>query len=70
MSKLIRAPNHEDEYFVVMDEGVETTELVKKLCHADKEVIWATGKNNQSLSFNVGTLLLSWTSLFNLICSR
>lgn len=29
-----------------------------------QQVIWATRKNNQSLSFNVGALL------FKLICSR
>lgn len=32
-----------------MNEGVDTTELVMKLCQADKEVIWAIGKNNQNL---------------------
>lgn len=48
INKLIGAPDHEeDEYFVLMDEEVETTELVKQLCQEEKEVIWAIGKNNQ-----------------------
>lgn len=71
MSKLIRALDHkEGEYSVVMDEGVETIELVKKLCQAHKEVIWVISKNNQSLSFNVKELLSSWTLLFKFIYSR
>lgn len=40
INKLIGAPVHEvDEYSVLMDEGVDITELVKKLWKDDKEVI-------------------------------
>lgn len=40
INKFIRAPDHEeDEHFVLMDERVDTTELVKKLCQDGKEVI-------------------------------
>lgn len=68
--KQTRARNHEDDYFVLMDEIVEIAKLVKKLGQADKEVVWAIGKNNQNLSFNIGPLLPSWTPLFNLVCSK
>lgn len=37
INNLISAPDHEG------DEGVDTTELVRKLCQVDKEDIWATG---------------------------
>lgn len=60
INKLIGAPNHEEgEYSVLMDKGVDTTKLVKKLCHDDKEAIWAARMNNQNLSFNVEALQLS-----------
>lgn len=45
--KLIRAPDYEeDTYSILMDEGVDTTKLVKKLCQDDEEIIWTTCKNN------------------------
>lgn len=45
INKLIGAPNHEeDDYLILMDEGVDTQELEKNLCQTDKEVIWAIGK--------------------------
>lgn len=60
INKLIGAPNHEEnKYSILMDEEVGTTKLVKKLSHTDKRVIWATGKKNQNLSFNVTTVLQS-----------
>lgn len=70
IKKLIGAPNHEeDDYSVLMDEGVETAKLVKKLCHVDKEVVWAIGNNNLNINFKVGALIPSWTPLFKLISS-
>lgn len=57
INKIIGIPDHkEDEYSALMDEGVETSELVNKLCQTGKEVIWATSKNNQNHSFNVRAL--------------
>lgn len=57
INKLIGAPdNEEGKYFAPMDEGVETLEIVKKLCQVNKEVIWATCKKNLNLSFNVAAL--------------
>lgn len=35
-----------DEFSGLIDEGVDTIELAKKLCLANKEVILATGKSN------------------------
>lgn len=56
-NRLIGALDHkEDDYSILMDEGLEATKLVKKLCYVDKEVIWATRKNNQNLSFNASAL--------------
>lgn len=70
INELIEAPNHEeDNYSILMDEEVDENELERK-CQGDKEAIQEIGKNNQQLSFNVGALLLSWTPLFKLICSR
>lgn len=47
INKLIGGPDHEeDKYSAIVDEGVETSESVKKLCQIDEEVIWATSKNN------------------------
>lgn len=66
----IVAPKHEEyNCYVLMDEGVDTNKLERKLCPGDKEVVWATRKNNQQLRFNVGALLPSWTLLFKLRCS-
>lgn len=43
INKLIVAPDHEEnEYDVLIDEGVDTTKLGKKLCQDDKEVMLAT----------------------------
>lgn len=39
-NKFIGALDHEYEYFVLIVEGVDTTELVNKLCPDDEEVIW------------------------------
>lgn len=59
-NRLIGALDHkEDDYSILMDEGLEATKLVKKLCYVDKEdkeEIWATRKNNQNLSFNASAL--------------
>lgn len=39
IDKLIGAPDHEeDDYSVLMHEGEDTTELVKRLCRADKVI--------------------------------
>lgn len=54
----------------MIDKGEEAKQLEKKLCQANKEVIWAIGKNNQCLSFNDGALMPSWKSLFKLVCNR
>lgn len=44
INNLIRAPKHEkDDYLVLIEEGLDTNELVKKLCQSNKEVIWAIG---------------------------
>lgn len=56
INSLISAPEHEeDDYFVLM-EGLETSELVERLCQHGKEVIWTTGMNNQHLNFHAGAL--------------
>lgn len=40
INKFIRAPDYEeDEYSVLMDDGVDTTDLAKKLCQDYIEVI-------------------------------
>lgn len=71
INKLVEAPDHEEEnYSVLMEEGVDTKELEKKLCENNKEVICVTRKNNQPLTFNAKALLLRWTPLFKLICNR
>lgn len=70
IKKLIGAPDHEeDDHSILMDEGVEIVKLVKKLCHVDKEVVWAIGNNNPNINFKVGALITSWTPLFKLISS-
>lgn len=46
-----------------------TSEQVKKLCQSDKEAMWASGKNNQNLNFNVGALQPKWALLFKLVCN-
>lgn len=57
INNLIGTPEHEeDDYSVLMEEGLDTNELVEKLCQTDKEVILANGKNNQNLNFNVRAL--------------
>lgn len=53
----------------LMDEGMETKWL-EKLCQVDKEVIQATGKNNQLLSFNTEALMSSWMPLFKLVYNK
>lgn len=60
INKVIWVPNHEeDDYFVLMDEEVQTNKLEKKLYKEDKEVFKATGKDIQNLSFNSRALLPS-----------
>lgn len=49
--------------------SLDTAEQVKKLCQLNKEVMWASGKNNQNLNFNVGVLQAKWIPLFKLICN-
>lgn len=45
INKMVEAPDYEeDEYLELTDEGVDTKELEKKLCPANKEVISVTGK--------------------------
>lgn len=57
MVNLNGARDHEEnDYSVLMDEGLNRNELVRKLCQSNKEVIWAIEMNNQNLNFNVGTL--------------
>lgn len=71
INNLISAPEHEeDDYSVLMEEGLETSELVVTLCQQGKEVIPISGKNNQYLNFHAGALQPRWIPLFKLICSR
>lgn len=47
INKLIGAPDYEeDDYSILMDDGVDTKELDKELCQTNKEVIWAIEKND------------------------
>lgn len=44
---MIKVSDHvEDYYSILMDERVKIATLEKRLCQADKEVVWATKKNN------------------------
>lgn len=47
INNLIRTPEQEeDDNLVLMEECLDTIELVEKLYQIEKEVILATGKNN------------------------
>lgn len=71
INNLIGAAEHEeDDYLVLVEEGLDTNELINKLCQCGKEVNSATWKNNYNLNFNVWALQLKWTPLFKLIYSR
>lgn len=71
INNLIGAPKHnKDDYTMLMEEGQETNVLVQTLCSPDREVIWATGKTNRHVNFNVGALQPKWIPLFKLICCR
>lgn len=64
IDKLEEAPDHEeDDYSMLMEEGVDTMELEKKLCEDNKEVIFDIGKNCQPLTFNARTFLPRWIVL-------
>lgn len=56
INNLIGAPEHEEDDYSILMEGLDTNELVKKSCQSKKEEIWEIGKNNQNLKFNVGIL--------------
>lgn len=70
INKLVEEPVHEeDNYSVLMEEGVDTKELENKLCQDNKGVNWVTGKTIRPISSMSGHCTL-WTLLFKLIYIR